>query len=108
MKRYLELKPEHKDFLRKRESKSSLDENQLFIVEFGRYYGWGGVKAILADEITLKTAQWLLDGARRMENKDIYNLSLGSYIGTGAINSKNPSQQFQKFTKDLEMRLQNG
>lgn len=108
-KRYLELRPEHSDFIEKRQQKESskvtLDENQMFIAEFGFYYGWGGVQAILSDSIELSTAVWLLEAARRLENKYIYNIALGNYIGSGSVNSANPPETFKKLTDSLREEL---
>lgn len=51
--------------LKSRQSRQGIqvDPETLFIAEFGYYYGWGGVDAILNNKITLTDASALLQGA---------------------------------------------
>lgn len=51
-------------------STEALVTPEIYITsEFGYYYGWEGVRAIRENQITLKEAFALLEGARKVEYK---------------------------------------
>ena len=101
--KYLELSAE--DLVKVNQSRAQndslkIDSEQLFIAEFGKHYGWGGVNAILNNEIDAQTASWLLIGARKIDSRTFCNDAQVVLIGTGAAKSKRPSQVFKKATAE--------
>jgi len=104
-KQYLELKPEDKQWLENREKQDGdtikVDDYHLTIAEFGKYYGWGGVSAILNNEINSETMAWLLVAARKISKITEYNNAKSSFIGSVSSQSKSPSKTFNELTSDL-------
>lgn len=80
---------------------TKVDENWLFIAEFGFYYGWGGIQAILNNEITMNVANTLLTGARKVWSGQLYDHTTAAFIGSSSAQSKKPSQAFKKATRDI-------
>lgn len=107
-KQYLKLKPEDEEWslrrLEKESSKLKIDNEQLLVAEFGKYYGWGGVSAILNNEIDFDTMAWLLEAGRRIASEYNYNLSYASFIGSISSKSKNPSSTFEQLTKNMTLK----
>jgi hypothetical protein len=102
--KYLELSEEDlaKVSKRRQETESvAIDSEQLFVAEFGKHYGWAGVMAILNNEIDPQTAVWLLQAARKVDARYMYESAQATFIGAGAAQSKKPSQTFKKATKDI-------
>lgn len=101
----LEIKPEDLAKVEKnRRDREAIqiDENQLFIAEFGKHFGWGGVEAILNNEIDMQTAVWLMNGARKVDHRYTLNTAQAVFVGSGSVNSKKPKQAFERATKDLK------
>lgn len=86
---------------RAKNESTKVDENWLFIAEFGYYYGWQGVKAILDNEITMDVANILLAGARKVWAGHLYDHASAAFIGSISAQSKKPNQTFAKATKNL-------
>lgn len=112
-KQYLDIKPEDLERInRKRsdEEKLKIEPEHLFIAEFGKHYGWGGVSAILNNEITGDTASWLLQAARKVDARYSYDSAKAVLIGSASAQSKKPSQTFKKAMVDTvkEMAVTNG
>lgn len=85
-----------------KEAKSKINEEWLFMAEFGYYFGWEGIKAIREDEyFTRDEADMLLKGARKVWNAKVYDHAWASLVGTASANSKNPSKEFKKSTTEL-------
>ncbi len=104
VKKYLELKPEDLDRITASRSKSDslkIDDEQLFIAEFGKHYGFGGVQAILNNDIDGETASWLLLAARKVNSRFVYDNARACLIGSASAQAKKPSQVFKKATADL-------
>lgn len=80
---------------------TKVDENWLFIAEFGFYFGWDGVRAILNNEITMDVANILLTGARKVWSGHLYDHATASFIGSISSQTKKPSQTFKKATRDM-------
>lgn len=80
---------------------TKVDENWLFIAEFGFYYGWDGIQAILNNEITMDVANTLLAGARKVWSGRLYDHSMASFIGASSAQAKKPNQIFKKATRDI-------
>lgn len=84
----------------KRES-TKVDENWLFISEFGYYFGWAGVQAIRNNEISMEEASMLLAGARKVWSGKLYDHAMSAFIGAASANSKKPNQTFKKATTPI-------
>ena len=80
---------------------TKVDSEWLAIAEFGMYFGWQAVKAVLNDTITSAEMFMLLEGARKVNKLKLYNETRAVFIGTASANSKKPSQTFKRMTKDL-------
>lgn len=104
----LEISPEDMEKVirarERNESKVKVNEEWLFISEFGTYYGWEGVLAIMNNEISLEVAEMLLLGARKVWDGKVYDHATASFIGSVASQQKKPSTLFKKMTKDLIKR----
>jgi hypothetical protein len=104
-KNYLELSPEDLEKVNqaraKHESGVKIDDEQLFIAEFGKHYGFEGIRAILNDEIDGQTATWLLVAARKVDHRRLYDNARATFIGAGSVQSKKPADTFASLTKNL-------
>jgi hypothetical protein len=102
--KYLEVTTAELERIKRNRSKSEglkVDAEQLFIAEFGKHFGWGGVQAILNNEIDPDTASYLIQGARKVDARYSYDNAHSALIGSVAAQSKKPSQVFKKATGDL-------
>lgn len=72
----------------KRNEATQIDEEWAFIARFGKHYGWGGVKAILNNEITLETAIVLLEGADKVHASGVIDSAVGTQVATASVNAK--------------------
>lgn len=100
----LELSEEDKEKvsrLKIAKSGTNVELEWLLTAEFGYYYGYAAIEAILENKITMDQVAKLLAGARKLQSKATYNMAHATFIGSGAVNSKNPSAAFKKLTKDL-------
>lgn len=86
---------------RLRNESIKVDENWLFVAEFGIYFGWAGVQAVRNNEITMQEANMLLGGARKVSSKQLYDNAYASLIGAGSAQSKKPNEVFKKATRDI-------
>ena len=102
---YLKISPEELSRMERirdaHEKSNQVDEEWCFVASFGKHFGWGGVQAILNNEIDLETANSLMLGAQKVEYTKMYNLAQANFIGTGSVNSKNPGSTFSKLTRDI-------
>lgn len=69
---------------------------ELFIAEFGYYYGWGGVDAILNNKIDMETASGLLRGAQKVWYSKMIDHTNSTYIATVAGQSGKKGGQVMK------------
>lgn len=107
-KKYLELSDEDLQKVSRNRSKkeeAAIDEQQLFIAEFGKHYGWAAVMAILNNEIDIETATWLTLAARKVDARTTYDTAQAVLIGSGSAQSKTPSVTFKKATGDLKRQM---
>lgn len=112
-KQYLDIKPEDLEKItrkRSKEEKIRVEPEHLFVAEFGKHYGWGGVNAVLNNEIDGDTASWLLQAARKVDARYSYDNAKSVLIGSASAQSKKPSQTFKKAMSDTvkEMAVANG
>lgn len=109
MTQYLKLKPEDEAWLKRREekeaSKINIDQEQLIIAEFGVFYGWGGVMAILNNDIDSETVSWLITAARKIRHSINYDNAQSAFIGAISAQTKKPSDTFNKATLELRKHM---
>lgn len=104
----IEISSELKERLERKRRASDVNigyevtEEQVQIAEFGQYYGWGGVMAILNNEIDTSTFQWLLQAARKNKARQLYENMNGTYLATLAVKTDTPEKYFEKFTKQYK------
>lgn len=83
---------------KKRHENIKIDSEWFFIAEFGYYYGWEGIAAILNNEIELDTANLLLLGARKVRYKNLVDTTVSMQVGVASAMSKKPKEVFKKGT----------
>ena len=87
--------------LRNGKNKSTVEPEWLFISKFGKHFGWGGIMAILKNEISMETANSLMAGADKIDAIHEYAAAQDVFIGAGSAASKTPSKTFKILTKSL-------
>lgn len=107
--KYLELKPEDAEKIRRSRERSEkllkVDDEMILVAEFGMYYGYAAVQAVLNDEIDIHQMLWLVEAARKVDARDQYNLAVAVFTAVGSTNSKDPSKTFASSTKALLKRM---
>lgn len=104
-KKYLQLKPEDQakvDLARElHEARSTkISQEFMLVAEFGYYFGFEAIKALLEDYIELEQAQKLIEGARVLEATRTYDMARA-----GIASRANKSKQFQQVMKVYEDRM---
>lgn len=108
--KYLELTPEDLKKVqvskRRRDSAAvEVDQEWYFVAAFGKHFGWGGVQAIMNNEIDLETANVLMAGAIKVDHKRMYDSARASFMAFGAANSKKPSATFDSLATDIVRKM---
>jgi hypothetical protein len=104
----LQISPEDLAKIQERKAndeKLKVDPEWLALAEFGYYYGWDAIQAVLSNEIDGETLVMLLQGARKLEARRFYDNAKASFIGGASANSKKPSQTFTKAVKGIEKSM---
>lgn len=108
-KNYLKLKPEHLEWAKKRAEidgkELKIDQEQLYLAEFGSMYGYEAIKAVLNNEIDSETMAYLVTAGRKLRYQDIYDLAQCVLIGAGSAMSKKPTAAFEKATSGLKRQM---
>lgn len=102
--KYLELSPEDLEKVNRNRAQREavqIDEEQLLIAEFGKHYGFEGVRAILSNEIDSETVLWLLLAGRKVDHLSQFKAAQAAFIGAAASKAKKPSSAFKKATEKL-------
>lgn len=87
---------------KRRDEKIKVSPEELFIAEFGYYYGWNGMLAILNNEITMDDANILLTGARKVWNAHMIDTASIMFTASAAAQSgKKAKQVMSKGLKDF-------
>lgn len=91
----------------KHESKHNVDKYWFFIAQFGYYYGWGGIDAILTNKITMEEAQVLLEGANKVWASQVVNHIQAAQAGNASTKGKKGAKVFRRIIKvfQKEMRI---
>lgn len=100
----LELSPEDLAKVNRNRAKResiAIDEEQMLIAEFGKHYGYEGIRAILNNEIDADTVVWLLLAARKVDHMTQFKRAQAAFIGAASAKAKKPSQAFKKATEKL-------
>lgn len=84
--KYLELSPEdltkvQRSRERREASVVEVPDSYLILAEFGLFFGWEGVRAVLEDYITLEQAVVLTHAARRFHASDVYDSAIANLAG---------------------------
>jgi hypothetical protein len=112
-------KPKHKTILddftdeqiakikqRKEQSeKFKVDNEWLMLAEFGYYYGWNAIQAVLDNKIDGDTMTMLLAGARKLDTRNVYDNARAGFIANYSVQAKNPVSAFSKATKQLTRNM---
>lgn len=108
-KRILSLTPEEEEKVRQAreryENKQNVDRYWYFIAEFGYYYGWGGIDAILANRITLSEAHVLLEGAKKAWSGQIVDHIQANQAGNASTKGKKGIKIYSKILKAFQKRM---
>lgn len=107
--KYLELTEEQLEKIaerKRRDEASKVTPEWRLVSEFGTYYGWNGVEAVMNNDIDIYTFNDLLNGARKIWAGKMIELSTIIYTSVGATKSKKPKTVLKKglteFTKEAK------
>lgn len=88
-------------------ARKNVDKYWFFIAQFGYYYGWGGIEAILQNKITIDEAQTLLEGANKVWAGQVVNHIQAAQAGNSATKGKKGIKVYKKiigvFTKAMRL-----
>lgn len=88
---------------RRRNEGVKIEPEWLFLSEFGFYYGWEGISAILNNEISQEAATALLMGARKIWNRRNFDTIQGMFVASlSAYRAKSPYDAFDKSTQSFK------
>lgn len=73
----------------------------MFIAEYGMYFGYEGMRALLDDEIQLDQVMWQLLAARKVRSGIMYDISNAVLAATASVGAKNPTAAYKKLTKEM-------
>jgi len=101
-RRKLSTSPELQKKLEERAKKrlqSQLEAEWVAIAEFGLYFGWEAIMAVLSDEISIELMETLLTSARKIDTKHDYKNAESAFLAFISANQKNPAESFKQNTK---------
>lgn len=78
-----------------------IDDQHMLIAEYGMYFGYPGMKAILDDEIQLDQVIWQILAARKIRSGIMYDISGAVLAATASVNTDNPSKTYKELTKQM-------
>jgi hypothetical protein len=76
-----------------------VDPETYFIAEFGFYFGFEGMMAIINNEIDLELASALLAGAHKVWYANLSDLGYVQFMAAHSAASTKPSENFKKAMK---------
>ena len=71
------------------------------MAEFGNYFGYEGIRAILNNEITLSQAEQLIQGSRKLWAGRVADHAEAAFAGAASAQSKKPAVTFRKMLKSF-------
>lgn len=80
-------------------SNLSIEHEDLFVAEFGYYFGWQGVEAILNNQVSYADARTLIIGARKVWADKVIDSAIFTAIGNAMSRSKDPNATLKKGLK---------
>lgn len=107
----IEITPELKAKLERKKAAARINigyeitQEHLDIAEFGEYYGWPGVKAVLDNDIDTSTYTWLLEASRRNRVRRQYEDANVTYLASLAVKTDKPEKFFEKFMKQYKANM---
>lgn len=109
-KKYLSLSKEQLEKLAKfkadkESSEIKVDSEWLAIAEFGSYFGYAGIEAILNNEIDIEMVQMLIAGQRKVWASQVVDMAQAVMIGAGSAQSKKPGTTFKKAIKIFTSKM---
>lgn len=79
--------------------KTKVTPEWQFIAEFGYFFGWEGVAAIMANQIDFDQAQQLIQGARKVWYTKVIDQAVATQAAVASAQSKKPAQVMKKGLK---------
>ena len=104
----LTLTPEELEKVSKAKARhkgAEVDSNWLFVAEFGYYYGWQGVQAILNNEITMDQANVLMQGAIKVWYGKLVQQAETTHIAMVASRSKKGKEILKKGLENFRKNM---
>lgn len=95
----LELTPEQLERIRLRKERDEgvkVSPEWRLVAEFGYYFGWSGVEAVMNNDIDIGVFNNLLAGARKVWYGRVLDLSAMTYTSVGATKTKKPKSFMDK------------
>lgn len=92
----LELTPEELAVVARRKRQNEpvkVSPEELFIAEFGYYYGWEGVVALVNNQVSMTDANTLLTGARKVWNAKMVDVASAVFTASAAAQSGKRAKQ---------------
>ncbi|WP_439946512.1 hypothetical protein [Streptomyces sp. BBFR109] len=108
----LKLSPEDLEKIRQAKeraegnTKSDVDPEWLAIAEFGTYYGWSAVEAVLSNSIDPDTFTVLLHAGRKVWYGKVVDLANVDFIASVSAASAKPAANFQKLIKNYQKQAE--
>lgn len=101
MARLAELTKEEKAKLGKvLQTNSNVDPEWMIIAEFGGYFGYDGIRAIMNNEIDLDVVEVLVESKRKIWDKQMLDIAEATLASAAAAQSgKKAGSVFQSLTK---------
>lgn len=81
---------------RARSEVSKLEPEWEIVAEFGYYYGWEAIAAILNNEISFEIVERLLRGARRVRYGKVIDYAVATEVAVASAHSKKPRVNMKK------------
>jgi hypothetical protein len=83
-----------------------VDEEWLILAEFAKHFGWEAYKDVRKDFVEVDVISsgemmTLIAAARKLDHLALYNQARAAFIGTGAAQSKKPSETFKRVTDGI-------
>jgi len=82
-----------------------VDNEWMLLAEFAKAYGWKAYQDARQDSLTMGEMLTLIEASRKLEALKQYEMASAVLMGSGAAQSKNPSQTFKSITKDILKRI---
>jgi hypothetical protein len=85
---------------KRQDEKTKVSPEELFIAEFGLYFGWDGMNALMNNTIDMQTANTLVAGARKVWSRNMIDVTMAVFWGNASVNAGKKANQ--TLTKGLK------